>query len=208
MKKILIVVFLLQNWSVFAQTQVKLNLGAFIYKRTDVSIEQRKGHCSIGLTGEYSKPDMNIIQNNVSNTQLSHKQRFGYGGDIRYYFGNETNKIGIFIGAIGRFNFQKFEFKNLIFQRNEKFIGLSTGFKIRLNEHFFLETSGAFSFLSNVKFKDVSRNFDIKKATFSTSDSIVLIDLDELNQPFYFNTDYKGNSSFRFMGNLAIIYQF
>ena len=209
MKKIIIVILLLQNWSVFGQTQVKLNLGALAFKRLDVSLEQTRRHFSIGLTGEYSKPDLNIYNYNKNGqvpNEIVYQKRIGYGGEIRWYINNPEDKTTFFIGTIARFNTQKFEFKNLIFQRNEKFIGLSSGFKIRINKYFLIETSGSIGVLSGIKIKDISRNFDIQKINYPSSgwssffgqSYDINIDLEVLNK----------SSKNYFLGNFAIIYQF
>ena len=201
MKKIIIVVLLLQNWSVFGQTQVKLNLGALVFSRLDMNLEQTMGHFSIGLTGEYSKPNMDIYNYNkngqIPNT-IMYKKRIGYGGEIRWYINTPKDKTTFFIGTIARFNTQKFDVKNYNFQREEKFIGLSSGTKIRLKNNFFIETSGAIGLLSKVKFSDITRDIDIQRINYPAY-SWKLFEFDE---------HWKEKSKYKFMGNFAIIYQF
>ena len=202
MKKILIVVLLLQNWSVFAQTQVKLNLGALAFKRLDLSLEQTIGHISIGFTSEYSRPDMGIFSYNKNisgnTTFATFQERIGYGGDIRCYFNKSKEKYNFFIGVIARKNTQKFELKNNIFQRDEKYYGCSSGFKIRMNKHFLLETSTALSLASAIKFRDVTRELDIKRVEHPSQGEFFKVDW----------TSQKQKTIYRFLGNFAIIYQF
>ena len=202
MKKILIVVLLLQNWSVFGQTQVKLNLGALAFKRLDMSLEQTIKYFSIGLTGEYSKPDMGIFSYNKNisgNTIFAiFQERIGYGGDIRCYFNKPKEKYNFFIGVIARKNTQKFELKKNIFQRDEKYFGCSSGFKIRMNKYFLLETSAALSLASAIKFRDITREFDIKRVEYPYQGGLFEINV----------SVQKQKTIYRFLGNFAIIYQF
>ena len=199
MKKILVVVFLLQNWSVFAQTQVKLNMGALISPRLDVSLEHRIRHFSLEVTAEYSKPELIIGSNTNSFTNYSYKGRIGYGGDIRCYADSKNENLSYFIGPIVRFNKQEFDVEKITFQRKERFIGFLSGVKRKFGKHILVETSFALSFLSEIKFKDITKNIDIEETSYPSWGTLISIKPD----PYW--TD---KSTFKFLGNLAIIYQF
>ena len=196
MKKILIVVFLLQNWSVFAQTQVKLNLGALAFKRLDIHAEQRIKKIGLELNASCSKT--NIVIDGNTNTNLRTKVRLGYGGSIRYYF-SEKPIVSLFWGGIYQVNRQRFQVLQNTFQRNESFAGLLFGSKFKLSRKLFLETGMGISFYQKKTYTDISRKIELGEYYTIPNTNSTWLWINSFNSPNIKNT---------FLFNFAIIYQF
>ena len=153
MKKILIVVLLLQNWSVFGQVEIKLNLAALVFKRADLGIEFNLGRLALQGDYELSKPEP------VS--KVIPETRTGYGGSFRFYFAEKNQKNRIYCGYMYRTNTQKFQTNNSVFKRDEKFKGLLFGDKIKLNSRFGIDICLGYSPKSFVSYEDITRDYRI-----------------------------------------------
>lgn len=153
MKKIVIVVFLLQNWSVFGQVDLKLNLAVLAFKRADVGIELNLGRFGLQGDCELSKPEPFL--------KVKSGIRLGYGGSIRFCISEKDRKYRFYCGYIYKNNTQKFQINNIVFKRDEKFRGLLIGNKSKINNRIGIDISLGYSPKSFVYYKDVTRDYQI-----------------------------------------------
>lgn len=195
MKNIILLIFI--NFyisNVFAQkNEYKISVIPISRKTLELNIEHYLGK-KISLEVMPSVGYINPVQKATAG--YWYRPRLGVGAGIRYYWTKPQQDFHFYTGIISRHSIQYFGTKNQKIKRIEQFTGLNTGLKIKLNHHYSIELSTAFSPIANKQFQDLNSNTEIDFVSRGTTST------------FFPSFDFSLPKGFSFAGNLFICYRF
>ena len=182
-----------------AQTDVKFNVIGLIEKKVEISAERYiMPKISLEINPEIT------LSNPIKTATISYwyHPRVGIGFGGRYYWKKKDKKHQIYSGLIFKYNHQIMGVEDRKIERTERFLGLSSGAKIRLNKRFCVDFSCAISPFHIYQYKDFRSNSVIKYVAPSRSSGDFFgIDID-------FDTpSFKAPKSLALLGNISICYR-